>query len=122
MDRPSQQYVVIDFVKIHNHPLTPPQCVPFLRSHKKLQGPDKVQISSMRSVGIRPSKIMDYMVQQFLKDVYNYIYIERRLELREGDVEGTLAYLCTKVEDNPHFYYKYDVDKEHILYKLFWTD
>ena len=74
---------------------------------------------------------MDYMVQQsgsyenvgfIQKDLYNYIDTERRTELRNGDAEGALAYLCGKAEESPHFYYKYDVNAENRLCRLFWTD
>ncbi|KAL7204858.1 hypothetical protein ACSBR2_017883 [Camellia fascicularis] len=47
---------------------------------------------------------------------------ERRARVVDGDAEGALAYLCGKEEQDPMFYYKYDVDEENRLNNLFWTD
>lgn len=125
------EYEVSNFVKEHNHTLTPPQCVPFLRSHRNVGCPDKAQVRAMRGVGIRPSKIMDYMVQQsggyehvgfIRKDLYNYVDAARRKEICNGDAEGALAYLCRMKDSDPMFFYKYDVDEEGSLSRLFWTD
>ena len=33
-----------------------------------------------------------------------------------------MTYLCGKVEESPHFYYKYNVNEENRLCKLLWTD
>ncbi|CAL5338642.1 unnamed protein product [Camellia sinensis] len=74
---------------------------------------------------------MDLLVQQsgsfvnvgFIhKDLHNYIQVERKIEMKDGDAECALAYLCAKADANPYFFYKYDKDQENRLDKLFWAD
>ncbi|KAL6321046.1 hypothetical protein AAG906_012029 [Vitis piasezkii] len=76
-------------------------------------------------------QIMDYMVQQSggynnvgftKKDLYNHVDADRRVQMRDGDTEGALAYLCGKFEMDPSFYYKYNVDEDNRLANLFWAD
>ncbi|XP_058222972.1 protein FAR1-RELATED SEQUENCE 5-like [Rhododendron vialii] len=47
---------------------------------------------------------------------------KRNIEVADGDAEGALAYLCAKAENDPLFYYKYDVDEQNRLNDLFWRD
>ena len=47
---------------------------------------------------------------------------KRRAQVVDGDIEGALAYLCSKEEQDPMLYYKYGVDEENRLNNLFWTD
>ncbi|XP_028108698.1 protein FAR1-RELATED SEQUENCE 5-like [Camellia sinensis] len=56
------------------------------------------------------------------KDLHNYIQAERKIEMKDGDTEYALAYLCAKADANPYFFYKYDKDQENRLGKLFWAD
>ena len=74
------------------------------------------------------SQIMDYMVQQSSgynnvgftkKDLYNHVDVDHRVQMRDGDVEGALAYLCGKSKMDPSFYYKYNVDEDNHLANLF---
>ncbi|CAL5379164.1 unnamed protein product [Camellia sinensis] len=55
-------------------------------------------------------------------DLHNYIQAERKIEMKDGDAECALAYLCAKADANPYFFYKYDKDQENQLGKLFWAD
>lgn len=119
------------FQKEHNHPLATPQCVPFLWSHRSVSSADIAQTKAMRSVGISPGQIMDFMNHQsggshkvgfIRKDLHNSIQAERKVELKDGDAEGALGYLSAKALDDPLFFYKYDVDDENRLDKLFWAD
>ncbi|KAL7191424.1 hypothetical protein ACSBR2_023492 [Camellia fascicularis] len=64
---------------------------------------------------------MDLLVQQsrsfenvgFIhKDLHNYIQVKCKVEMKDGDAECALAYLCAKVDANPYFFYKYDKDQE----------
>ncbi|RVW66260.1 Protein FAR1-related sequence 5 [Vitis vinifera] len=80
---------------------------------------------------MRTSQIMDYMVQQSggynnvdftKKDLYNHVDADPRVQMRDGDTKGALAYLCGKSEMDPSFYYKYNVDEDNRLPNLFWVD
>ncbi|KAF7144860.1 hypothetical protein RHSIM_Rhsim04G0115100 [Rhododendron simsii] len=104
------EYIVTHFVSEHNHPLVAPHCVLFLWSHRSVTSADKAQTKAMRNVGISTGQIMDLMTIQsggFDKD---------------GDAEGILGYLSAKALDDPLFFYKYDVNHENCLDKLFWAD
>ncbi|KAI8542606.1 hypothetical protein RHMOL_Rhmol08G0150500 [Rhododendron molle] len=97
-----REYIVTHFVSEHNHPLAAPHCVPFLWSHRSVTSADKAQTKAMRNVGISTGQIMDLMT------------------IQSG--EGILGYLSAKALDDPLFFYKYDVDHENCLDKLFWAD
>ena len=38
------------------------------------------------------------------KNLYNQVDLDRKVQMRDGDTEGTLAYLCGKSEIDPSFY------------------
>ncbi|KAL7264981.1 hypothetical protein ACSBR1_002854 [Camellia fascicularis] len=125
------KYIVTHFNMEHNHPLATSPCVPFLRSHRFVKIPDKAQVKTLHDVGVKTSQIMDLLVQQsgsfanvgFIhKDLHNYIQAERKVEMKDGDAECALAYLCAKADADPYFFYKYDKDQENRLDKLFWAD
>ena len=47
----------------------------------------------------------------------------RRIQIKDSDVEATLAYLCGKTKtDSFFFFYKFNVDEESQLANLFWVD
>ncbi|CAL5405985.1 unnamed protein product [Camellia sinensis] len=125
------KYIVTHFNMEHDHPLATSPCVPFLRSHRFVKIPDKAQVKNLHDVGVMTSQIMDLLVQQsgsfanvgFIhKDLHNYIQAERKLEMKDGDAECALTYLCAKADADPYFFYKYDKDQENRLDKLFWAD
>ena len=62
---------------------------------------------------MKTNQIMDYMVQRSggynnvgftKKDLYNHVDADRRVQIRDGDAQGALAYLCGKSEIDPSFY------------------
>ncbi|KAI8551129.1 hypothetical protein RHMOL_Rhmol06G0161400 [Rhododendron molle] len=125
------EYIVTHFVSKHNHPLAAPQCVPFLWSHRSVTSADKAQTKAMRNVGISTGQIMDLMTIQsrgfdkvgfVRKDLHNIVQADRKVELKDGDVEGILGYLSAIALHDPLFFYKYDVDHENCLDKLFRAD
>ncbi|XP_058197504.1 protein FAR1-RELATED SEQUENCE 5-like [Rhododendron vialii] len=126
-----REYIVTHFVSEHNHPLVAPHCVPFLWSHRSVTSADKAQTKAMRNVGISTGQIMDLMTIQsggfdkvgfVRKDLHNTVQADRKVELKDGDAEVILGYLSAKALDDPMFFYKYDVDHENCLDKLFWAD
>ncbi|WKA02132.1 hypothetical protein VitviT2T_020355 [Vitis vinifera] len=46
----------------------------------------------------------------------------RRSEIKDGDAEAALAYLCGKAEMDSSFFYKFNIDEESRLVNLFWAD
>ncbi|KAL7164412.1 hypothetical protein ACSBR2_040344 [Camellia fascicularis] len=85
----------------------------------------------MRNVGMKTSQIMDFMVHQsggyekvgFIhRDLHNQFQAERKVQLAEGDAEGALGYLSAKLDADPLFFFKYNVDKDNPLDKIFWAD
>ena len=40
------------------------------------------------------------------KNLYNQVDLDRKVQMRDGDAEGALAYLCGKSKMDPSFYYK----------------
>ncbi|KAL7221564.1 hypothetical protein ACSBR1_023509 [Camellia fascicularis] len=111
------KYIVTHLNMEHNHPLATSQFVPFLQSHRFVKIPAKAQVKALHDVGVKLSQIMDLLVQQFgffmnvgfiYKDLHNYIQVERKIEIKDGDVECALAYLYAKDDADPYFFYKYD--------------
>ena len=89
------------------------------------------QVDTMHKVSVKTTQIMNYIDQQsrghehvgfILRDIYNHVHAMCRIEIKDGDVETTLAYLCAKSETNPSFYYKFNVDKESRLANFFQVD
>ena len=125
------KWIVKEFKGEHNHPLVNAINTQFLWSLQSLSNPDKTQVDVMHKVGIKTTQIMNYMVQQSgghehlgftAKDIYNHVDAMRRIEIKDSDVEATFVYLWAKVEADPSFYYKFNVDDESRLANLFWAD
>ncbi|XP_028105682.1 protein FAR1-RELATED SEQUENCE 5-like [Camellia sinensis] len=130
-NRNTSKYEVNEFFKEHNDSMIGPLGVQFLRSHQNITSANKAQGNAMHHIGMRTSHIMDFVAQQaggyenvgFIpKDMFNHFGTERKAQVVDGDAESALAYLCGKEEQDPMFYYKYDVDEENRLNNLFWTD
>ena len=129
--RKLEKWIVKEFKMDHNHPMVNAFDTQFLRSDRRVTNPDQAQLQSMRSVGVKTSQIMDYMVKQSgghekvgftPKDLYNHVDAMRRFEIKDGDAGGALAYLCAKWESDPSFFYKFSVDEENRVENLYWFD
>ncbi|KAI8531106.1 hypothetical protein RHMOL_Rhmol11G0111400 [Rhododendron molle] len=57
-----------------------------------------------------------------LKDLQNKIEVERRVELKDGDAEDALGNLSARADVDPLFFFKYTVDEDNRLGKLFWAN
>ncbi|XP_028085063.1 protein FAR1-RELATED SEQUENCE 5-like [Camellia sinensis] len=115
------KYVVTHFVADHNHELVEQHCVMYLRSHRSLNSADKAQAMAMRNVGVKTSRIMDYIVNQsrsyenvgFIRtDLHNHIQAKCRAEVKDGDAQGALVYLCAKLDVDALFFYKTNAYKK----------
>ncbi|KAL7265415.1 hypothetical protein ACSBR1_003232 [Camellia fascicularis] len=56
------------------------------------------------------------------RDLHNQFQAECKVQLAEGDAEGALGYLSAKLDADPLFFFKYNVDKDNRLDKIFWAD
>ncbi|XP_059593079.1 protein FAR1-RELATED SEQUENCE 5-like [Vitis vinifera] len=131
LNRKDGKWIVKEFIGDHNHNLVDAINTQFLRSHRTISNPDKAQVDGLRKVGVKTTQIMDYMVKQSgghehvgftQKDIYNHVDAMRRSEIKDGDAEAALAYLCGKAEMDSSFFYKFNIDEESRLANLFWAD
>ncbi|RVW17997.1 Protein FAR1-related sequence 5 [Vitis vinifera] len=131
LNRKDGKWIVKEFIGDHNHNLVDAINTQFLRSHRTISNPDKAQVDVLRKVGVKTTQIMDYMVKQSgghehvgftQKDIYNHVDAMRRSEIKDGDAEAALAYLCGKAEMDSSFFYKFNIDEESRLANLFWAD
>lgn len=124
-------WICTQFSAGHNHTLTPPQYVYYIRSHRKVSGADLVAASSLHKVGMKPSQIHEYMVERSggynkvgysRKDMHNQMDTHRRKLLHESDAETCLSYLEGKKCDDPAFYFAHTINEDNRLGDLFWCD
>ncbi|XP_071905953.1 protein FAR1-RELATED SEQUENCE 5-like [Coffea arabica] len=130
-DTESVKYVVTRFIMEHNHPLASEASVQHLRSHRKVSDAEYAQAKSLKLVGARICQIMKHFVIKAggysnvgfcIKDLYNRMDEERRKDIFNGDAEGALGFLAAKKDADDMFFYKYHVDNEGRLARLFWSD
>ncbi|KAH9750463.1 protein FAR1-RELATED SEQUENCE 5 [Citrus sinensis] len=109
-------WVCTHFNGKHNHTLTPPQQVHYIRSHRRITEPDLAAASSLNKVGVRPSQIHEYMVDRcggyrevgyLRRDVQNRLDDHKRRQLKESDAETCLSYLEGKKSADHAFYYDF---------------
>ncbi|KAL7186138.1 hypothetical protein ACSBR2_027983 [Camellia fascicularis] len=109
----------------------PPPSLPSSCIGRFVTSADQAQAKAMCNVGMRTSQIMDFMVHQsggyekvgFIhRDLHNQFQAEHKVQLAEGDAEGALGYLSAKLDADPLFFFKYNVDKDNRLDKIFWAD
>ena len=63
-DNSSGKYTVTEFKTEHNHPLTSPNEVHLLRSHRHVSEGDLAQAKALRHVGVKTCQVVDYMGDQ----------------------------------------------------------
>ena len=114
LNRKYGKWIVKAFIGDHNHNLVDAINTQFLRSHLTISNPDKAQVDVLRKVGVKTTQIIDYMVKQSgghqhvgftQKDMYNHVDATRRIEIKDGDAEAALAYLCGKTEMDSSFFF-----------------
>ena len=130
-DFEAQCFVVTTFIKEHSHDLVAPHEVTLLRSHRRVDEGHKNQAHLMQRTGIGVTKIMDVMeleaggpqnVGFTRKDLYNAIGRLNLAEIEKGDAKVSLAYLQSLANSDAGYFFKYEVDDENRLDKLFWAD
>ncbi|KAL3849480.1 hypothetical protein ACJIZ3_011362 [Penstemon smallii] len=118
-DRFSGHYTVTRFESSHNHPLQ--SC-----RKRYISSSDKSMLSLMTDVGIRPCHVMNLLEQLAggagklsfrRKDGCNWLN-----KIRGGDVNTVLTLFENMKLQDDGFVYKYTVDEEGALTRLFWCD
>ncbi|XP_038688829.1 protein FAR1-RELATED SEQUENCE 5-like [Tripterygium wilfordii] len=125
------KWVVSMFVPEHNHPLTQPDFVRFLASHRTVTEGDMAQMMAMRASNIRPTHIMQYMSRQAegvenvgftRRDMYNAMQEHTRTQISTGDAQRALAFLDLKKTNDDGCFHEHTCDEDGRLKNLFWCD
>ncbi|KAL6885488.1 hypothetical protein ACP4OV_010267 [Aristida adscensionis] len=130
-DKARELWFVDNFVDDHNHQLTSSGETPFLRSQRKMKEHLKSEIKQMESMGIRKHVIMDILECKYggydkvgiiRKDLYNFCSRYKRSRIVDGDANAALQIMQMRRDQDPDFFYDYEVDAEGRLKNLFWCD
>jgi hypothetical protein len=115
----------------HNHELSPPEETKFLPSHRHMTDQEKLFIRTFTSVKLPTRKIMailTYLRGGKPKNVpYNKKYVSNvmtamRLEDNRNDMMKVLAYFRKRQEEDPRFYYNFDLGEGNKVKCIFWSD
>jgi zinc finger SWIM domain-containing protein 3 len=131
LDKTRGVWFVAEFVDEHSHVLATPDEVPFLWSHRRINEYARREILSMGAAGVRKYMIMRQFITRaggykdvgFIdKDMYNLCSREKRKMLSNGDASTALGIMKMRKNNDPDFYFDYDVDEEKRLKRMFWCD
>ncbi|XP_027101265.1 protein FAR1-RELATED SEQUENCE 5-like [Coffea eugenioides] len=115
----------------HNHLLASETSVQYIRPHRKVSDAEYAQAKSLKMVGARIYQIMKYFVIKAglysnvgfcIKNLYNRMNEEHRKDIFNGDAEEALGFLVAKKDVDDMFFYKYHVNNEGRLVRLFWAN
>ncbi|XP_042472371.1 protein FAR1-RELATED SEQUENCE 5-like [Zingiber officinale] len=123
-------WIVTKFLESHNHPLSTPSKVHFLRSHHHVSEAKKVLTQQFAEANIPTCQQVrlleiDSGVLEFLgcteRDIRNF---ERELrdEQKGIDVETLIEFFATEKEKNSAFFYAYEIDSTRRFTRCFWAD
>lgn len=125
-----KQYAFSLVVERHNHTMTPPERVHFMRSHRHISEPAKLLTKQLGSADIPTHKKMSILEVQSggmekigftKKDIYNFEYYESSL-MKNHDVELVTEYFLAEQKNNRSFYFKIEGDSNDRLTRCFWAD
>ncbi|XP_034202750.1 protein FAR1-RELATED SEQUENCE 5-like [Prunus dulcis] len=125
-----KQYAFSLVVEGHNHTMTPPERVHFMRSHRHISEPAKLLTKQLGSADIPTHKKMSILEVQSggmekigftKKDIYNFEYYESSL-MKNHDVELVTEYFLAEQKNNRSFYFKIEGDSNDRLTRCFWAD
>ncbi|XP_062112494.1 protein FAR1-RELATED SEQUENCE 5-like [Humulus lupulus] len=127
----TRKWIVKKFVHNDSHPLLSQNHIAFLRSHRKVPDGTLEQARFMRKSGIQTCKIMSFMALQhggydklpfLLKDLYNKLTEDDKVELAELDASKAIGYLKHKSDNDDQLFCKYTFDQENGLESMIWAD
>ncbi|KAK0588690.1 hypothetical protein LWI29_004208 [Acer saccharum] len=128
--REDGKWFVHNFVKEHNHELSPANAH-YFPCHRRIAAGVKHNITSLHAVGVKTSKIFAALAKKYKgyenigfmeKDMRNLFDKERRLALEPGDANAMLELFTSMQEVDPNFFYAMKLDEEHRLKNVFWED
>ncbi|KAL6144385.1 hypothetical protein ACLB2K_055078 [Fragaria x ananassa] len=130
-DKDTGKYHVSKFATEHNHGLA---CISerhFLRSHRHVSVQDIAEVLALQEAQVSTSVAYDYLVNQaggqefvgfMLKDLYNKMDANRKLNTEVGDAQAAMNWLKIKGKEDPQFFCRYTKDADGRLANLFWRD
>lgn len=121
--RQNGKWFIYSFVKEHNHELLPAQ-VHFFRSHRNVD-PLKNDVRIRRRKNLAAvSKLFNAYQNVDCLETYmrNQHDKGRSLVLDPADSQVLLEYFMQMQEENPKFFYAFDLNEEHRLRNVFWVD
>ncbi|XP_047065577.1 protein FAR1-RELATED SEQUENCE 5-like [Lolium rigidum] len=125
------KWVVTNLELHHNHELSRPDESKFLASHRHMTDQEKLFIRTFTSVKLPARKIMailTYLRGGKPKNVpYNKKYVSNvmtaiRLEDITNDMMKVLSYFRQRQEEDPRFYYNFDLGEGNKVKCIFWSD
>lgn len=129
--RNGEKLQVVKFVSKHTHSVVSPRKRIFLRSQRKVNDAQAVEVEMAEESGIAPKQGIGFMARRvgglhnlgFIPDDYkNYLRTRRTEEMRVGDTGGILEYLQHMQCDDPNFSYFIQVDVDDLITNIFWAD
>ncbi|XP_057802906.1 protein FAR1-RELATED SEQUENCE 5-like [Salvia miltiorrhiza] len=125
-------FSVLDFQSEHNHELVPKDQAYLLRSNRMLTYGHKALLEAMQSAGIAVSIACKFMENESggvgnvgftRKDAYHHMErLKRATKVANGDSIELQKYFTTKSNEEPYFYWKYELDDDGRLMNFFFRD
>jgi hypothetical protein len=115
----------------HNHDLAKPEHSHILMPHGRLSNPQKAKAVELGLGGLRTSQIMDVMENNhggpectgyIMQDLYNFFARHKKEGIEGKDAMSVLNYLKVMTENDPEFFFKYNMDSEGCLKNLICLD
>lgn len=104
LDRNSNELILVEFKREHNHNLVTQFETQFLRLHRTIKDFDKAQIISQHNIGVKSNQIMDHLIQQ-AGGYENHIVADCNSNMRDGDAKCVLAYIQAKTDMDLSFFF-----------------
>ncbi|PIM99640.1 hypothetical protein CDL12_27863 [Handroanthus impetiginosus] len=124
----SNMYKVARFVRDHNHHHEPMMQIVV---RDVIAPSNKTSLTLLTKIGMRPCNVLRFMEHLMggtgklsfnWKDAYNYLYKQCQEMISNGDVNTTICHLEDMRSHFQGMIYKYIIDDEGVLIKLFWCD
>ncbi|KAJ1276117.1 hypothetical protein BS78_05G189600 [Paspalum vaginatum] len=114
----------------HNHPLVPDDITTLLSGHKYMTDMEKAMIRTLDQNNIETRKVISVLsylrggmkaLPYKKKDVSNY-RTKIHGEVTRADMNQVMGYFRKRKDDDPTFFYKFELDEDKRLKNLFWCD
>ncbi|KAJ4975302.1 hypothetical protein NE237_000408 [Protea cynaroides] len=124
------QWVLVGFIKEHNHDLVPAY-TQYFQSHKKIDSMTKNNIGILQATEVQTNEIFAVLSKQSIsyqnvscleKDFRIQLDREQRLPIGTDDAQALVEQFICMQEENPNFFYAIDLNNEQCLRNVFWVD